>query len=241
MQPVMHNVMRNVLHNVMHNVMHNVLILESSTEDGSVAVAIDGRIASEIVFTARNPVTGDRTESLAPSISQALSEAALEIHELSAVVCSGGPGGFTSLRSAAAIAKGICHALEIPLYSISSLSVLAWSANAVEGSYVAAIAAGRNEWFAAPFVAAADGGIDVGAELIAGADELRNIVARGNARIVGSGFEVQAVPKASAVVAQLGLVAMAGAVDLDSWEPAYGRLAEAQVKWEAAHGRPLVG
>ena len=28
-------------------------------------------------------------------------------------------------------------------------------------------------------------------------------------------------------------------VDLASWEPAYGRLAEAQVKWEAAHGRPL--
>jgi tRNA threonylcarbamoyladenosine biosynthesis protein TsaB len=28
-------------------------------------------------------------------------------------------------------------------------------------------------------------------------------------------------------------------VALDTWEPAYGRLAEAQVKWEAAHGRPL--
>ena len=28
-------------------------------------------------------------------------------------------------------------------------------------------------------------------------------------------------------------------VDLASWEPAYGRLAEAQVKWEASHGRPL--
>ena len=28
-------------------------------------------------------------------------------------------------------------------------------------------------------------------------------------------------------------------VDIERWEPAYGRLAEAQVKWEAAHGRPL--
>lgn len=225
----------------MQKVMQNVLILESSTEEGSVAVAIDGRIASEIVFTARNAVTGDRTESLAPSISQALSDSALEIRQLSAVVCSAGPGGFTSLRSAAAIAKGMCHALEIPLFGVSSLTVLAWSANAVEGSYVAAIAAGRNEWFAAPFEVASDGGIEVGPALIAGADELRSMAARGDARIVGSGFEVQAIPKASAVVAQLGLVEMAGAVDLDSWEPAYGRLAEAQVKWEAAHGRPLVG
>ena len=31
----------------------------------------------------------------------------------------------------------------------------------------------------------------------------------------------------------------AGPVALDGWEPSYGRLAEAQVKWEAAHGRPL--
>jgi tRNA threonylcarbamoyladenosine biosynthesis protein TsaB len=30
-----------------------------------------------------------------------------------------------------------------------------------------------------------------------------------------------------------------GPVDIDTWEPQYGRLAEAQVKWEAAHGRPL--
>jgi tRNA threonylcarbamoyladenosine biosynthesis protein TsaB len=30
-----------------------------------------------------------------------------------------------------------------------------------------------------------------------------------------------------------------GPVDLASWEPDYGRLAEAQVRWERAHGRPL--
>ena len=29
------------------------------------------------------------------------------------------------------------------------------------------------------------------------------------------------------------------AADLAGWEPAYGRLAEAQVKWEATHGRSL--
>ena len=29
------------------------------------------------------------------------------------------------------------------------------------------------------------------------------------------------------------------AVELGAWEPAYGRVAEAQARWEAAHGRPL--
>jgi hypothetical protein len=35
------------------------------------------------------------------------------------------------------------------------------------------------------------------------------------------------------------LVERGGVADLASWEPSYGRLAEAQVKWEAEHGRPL--
>ena len=39
---------------------------------------------------------------------------------------------------------------------------------------------------------------------------------------------------------RIALIAGGGPVDLASWEPVYGRLAEAQVKWEAAHGRPLV-
>jgi hypothetical protein len=30
-----------------------------------------------------------------------------------------------------------------------------------------------------------------------------------------------------------------GSVDLDAWEPDYGRQAEAQARWEFMHGRPL--
>jgi tRNA threonylcarbamoyladenosine biosynthesis protein TsaB len=37
----------------------------------------------------------------------------------------------------------------------------------------------------------------------------------------------------------LDAVLAAGPVDLATWEPAYGRLAEAQVKWEREHGRAL--
>ena len=37
----------------------------------------------------------------------------------------------------------------------------------------------------------------------------------------------------------LPLAQALGPVDLAGWEPLYGRLAEAQVKWEASHGRPL--
>jgi hypothetical protein len=36
-------------------------------------------------------------------------------------------------------------------------------------------------------------------------------------------------------------LAAAPPVDLATWEPQYGRVAEAQAKWEREHGRPLTG
>jgi tRNA threonylcarbamoyladenosine biosynthesis protein TsaB len=53
------------------------------------------------------------------------------------------------------------------------------------------------------------------------------------------GDAITALPRAAAVTRLEPLIAATGPVDIDRWEPAYGRLAEAQVKWESAHGRPL--
>ena len=50
---------------------------------------------------------------------------------------------------------------------------------------------------------------------------------------------VQAFPHARDIAHLEQLLNASGAVDLARWEPSYGRLAEAQVKWEAAHGRAL--
>jgi tRNA threonylcarbamoyladenosine biosynthesis protein TsaB len=46
-------------------------------------------------------------------------------------------------------------------------------------------------------------------------------------------------PHARGVARMMATLLGRGPVDIDTWEPQYGRLAEAQVKWEAAHGRPL--
>jgi tRNA threonylcarbamoyladenosine biosynthesis protein TsaB len=56
---------------------------------------------------------------------------------------------------------------------------------------------------------------------------------------VGPGQEMEAHPHARGVAPILEAILKAGPVDLGAWEPDYGRLAEAQVRWEAAHGRPL--
>jgi tRNA threonylcarbamoyladenosine biosynthesis protein TsaB len=58
-------------------------------------------------------------------------------------------------------------------------------------------------------------------------------------RVVGPGQEIDAHPHARGVARILDQVMKSEPVDLAGWEPDYGRLAEAQVRWEAVHGRPL--
>ena len=223
----------------------NSLIIETSTETGSVAVARGGVVIAELSFASRDAATGARAESLAPTVEQCLQLASLTARNLSEVVCGAGPGGFTSLRSAAALAKGVCSALTIPLYGVSSLEMLAWSAVLPDGDYIALIPAARGELFAHAFRRTAGGTAMLRGPYITsdGVAPLRasesGISQQADGAVTTCMNFVSVSPLASSAAAHLIEVRARGAVDLDSWEPVYGRLAEAQVKWEAAHGRAL--
>jgi hypothetical protein len=66
------------------------------------------------------------------------------------------------------------------------------------------------------------------------------VAAEHGARPVGPGQAAHSIDPHARAAARLGaLIEATPPADLAGWEPAYGRLAEAQVKWEAAHGRPL--
>lgn len=218
------------------------LVLEAATDAGSVAVIGTSDVVATLDFGARDPVTGSRTEMLGRAVQQVLASAGLRARDLAGVVCDAGPGSFTSLRCAAAIAKGICAALDLPLYAVSSLELLAQSVHALApGAYVTVLDAGRGEWFAADVAADARGGIAVGSPRVVSGSALRAHATGLGARIIGRGEEIDAVPRAAAVAPVIDRLVMDGALPLDAWEPDYGRLAEAQVRWEAQHGRPLVG
>ena len=50
----------------------------------------------------------------------------------------------------------------------------------------------------------------------------------------------EGAPRATALIALADMEGGAGEVpDPSGWEPFYGRPAEAQARWEIAHGRPL--
>lgn len=223
-----------------------VLIIENATDAGSVVVArANGTGAAEslasIEFGARDAVTGARTEALGLAVREALVHAGVDAASLGAIVCDGGPGSFTSLRCAAAIAKGMCAPLGLPLHAVSSLELLARVAPITEaGVYLVAIDAGRREWFVSEVRVDDDGSRTVGAFEVCDDATLRARAGAMRAPLVGRELDIDAVPHARGALGILDRILATPAVALDSWEPEYGRLAEAQVKWEAAHGRPLV-
>jgi tRNA threonylcarbamoyladenosine biosynthesis protein TsaB len=93
------------------------LALETSGRLGSVAVGAAGRVRAET----RLEVPGNHAAELIPAIESALLEAGVRRAELAGIVVGSGPGSFTGVRIAAATAKGLAHALGLPLWAFSSL------------------------------------------------------------------------------------------------------------------------
>lgn len=216
--------------------MVTILALDASTYVGSVALVRDGAVVAGETAAMR----GEREERLMPAVAALLREHGVSVDEVDAVACGSGPGSFTSLRIAAAIAKGLCAARDIPLLVAPSTLLLVAAAEPALplGAYVAALDAMRGDYFCQDVDVVEGHRLVPGPSFRAGrADRDAHASARG-ARIAGPGELVDVAPHARGF-ARLLAGGLAKPVELTSWEPDYGRKAEAQVRWEAAHGRPL--
>ncbi|HEY3288163.1 MAG TPA: tRNA (adenosine(37)-N6)-threonylcarbamoyltransferase complex dimerization subunit type 1 TsaB [Gemmatimonadaceae bacterium] len=210
------------------------LAIDASTYVGTVAVLRDG-----VVIASREAMMrGEREERLMPAVLAVLGDAGASPRDLARVVCGAGPGSFTSLRIAAGIAKGIAHGANVPLYAVSSLALVVAGAEPVlpTGRYVVALDAMRGERYVQPVTMREDGQVTVErAPALATLEQLAEF----GLTVVGPLEREPRPPHARGVARLLAACLTDGPVDLEGWEPSYGRLAEAQVRWEAAHGRPL--
>ena len=215
------------------------LVLEASTYAGSAAVIDGPRVVAERAVAMR----GREHEALMPAVAAVLEEANVSPGAIERVVCGAGPGSFTSLRIAGAIAKGLALAAVCPLVPVSSLALVVASREPfAPGRYLAAIDALLGEHYVALFEVGASGDLRaLGPELRVPSAEVLARAAEHDAVAVGPGREGTAHvdPRAAAAVRLGALLDATPPADLAEWEPAYGRLAEAQVKWEAVHGRSL--
>lgn len=214
------------------------LAIEASTYTGSVAVIRDGAVLAERDTAMR----GVDEERLMPAAAETMRAAGVAPNAVDRVVCGAGPGSFTSLRIAGAIAKGLALSAGAALYPLSSLTMIVAGARPAlaPGRYAAVLDAMRGDVFAAVYTVT-EAAIDAVSPLtIVPRSDLAAYAAAHAARLVGPNEGHVTPPHARAAAVLGSLMQWPDAADLATWEPTYGRLAEAQVRWEAAHGRSLI-
>jgi tRNA threonylcarbamoyladenosine biosynthesis protein TsaB len=208
-----------------------LVAIDASAGPASVALFIDAQLRES-----RRIDRHGSAEMLAPTIDSMLRSATITASSITDIAVGAGPGSFTGLRVVAALGKGLARGSGANLHAVASLALMVDSIpDAAPGEYIAVLDALRGEWFAQSLTRTAD------AQWIAARSFTREpielIRARAHARgaqLVGPPIDIAQQPDARAALL-VGLTAVA----LNEWEPEYGRLAEAQVKWEAAHERAL--
>lgn len=224
----------------------HTIALEGSTYTGSVALLRGSEVIAERTLGG-NAGSGKgepgRGEALMPAIAECLKETGIKREEIARVVCGAGPGSFTSLRVAGSVAKGLAVGYGVDLFAVSSLLLTLSGARPAlpPGEYLSVLDAMRGEFYGARLTVGSDHvATQVEPTRLITADELLSLGGgKSGVRIIGPAQELDFHPHARGVAPVLEAIVDGGPVDLALWEPEYGRLAEAQVRWEAEHGRSL--
>lgn len=98
----------------------NLLAIDTSTEQASIGVYVDGQLWQET-----QPAQRLHAQVILPIIERLLKQADYTMSQFDGIVFGRGPGSFTGLRIAASIAKGLAYAHNLPLYPVSSLAAIA--------------------------------------------------------------------------------------------------------------------
>ncbi|MFT3896906.1 MAG: tRNA (adenosine(37)-N6)-threonylcarbamoyltransferase complex dimerization subunit type 1 TsaB [Thermomonas sp.] len=149
----------------------NLLAIETATEACSVALWLDGEVRERFGVAPRR-----HAELALPWAEQLLADAGVSKSQLDAIAVGRGPGAFTGVRLAVALAQGIALALDRPAVPVSTLAALAAPfllpargekvSKADEGQAIAAIDARMGEIYVAAFRRDGDSVIPTSDEIV---------------------------------------------------------------------------
>ena len=209
------------------------LALDAATYSATIAVFRGEQTVAE----AETAMRGADREALLPAIADALGAARVAVGEVGRIVCGAGPGSFTSLRIAGSIAKGLAYGLRLPIHSVSSLALVVGGASIQPGTYLACLDALRGQTYIAGYILEKRGLREVLPLRLARNEDVTALAESIGGTPIGPQQTLDASPHARGALRVAALTE--ATADVASWEPVYGREAEAQTKWEAIHGRPL--
>jgi tRNA threonylcarbamoyladenosine biosynthesis protein TsaB len=105
----------------------NILALDTSTEYCSVALWRDGVVHERAIRAGQG-----HSEMLTGMVDAVLAEGGLKLAMLDGIAYGQGPGSFTGLRIACAVAQGLAFPGDIPLAGIGTLHAMALSCGAAK-------------------------------------------------------------------------------------------------------------
>jgi tRNA threonylcarbamoyladenosine biosynthesis protein TsaB len=213
-----------------------ILAFDTSTGFGSVALGRAGELLAETTVR----VGPGHSAQLMPVIDGLLRSVGATPAELGGVVVGGGPGSFTGLRIAAATAKGLVHALGLPLWAYSGLLATAASCAESEQTVYALFDARRRDVFAAAY-RFAEGVHEVMAPAALTVDELIERVGAEPALFTGEAArlhraELEQIPGARVAPMHQTVPRAAALLWLHEQVPAMGRVGVA-AEWEPDYVR----
>jgi tRNA threonylcarbamoyladenosine biosynthesis protein TsaB len=137
-----------------------ILALDSADAIGSAALLRSGTPAEkdepeDAAFETLAPAKGQADRLIEP-VEALLDKAGCHYRDLDLIAVNRGPGSFTGIRSAVALARGLALAAGLPVLGVTSLEALAAGA-ASSGRLLAAQDGRRGQVFVQPFAQAVDG------------------------------------------------------------------------------------
>ena len=107
----------------------NILAIDTATDACTCALEWEGSVVSRHAVEPRR-----HTDLLLGMIDSAIAEAGVDLAALDVIAYGRGPGSFTGLRIACAVAQGLAFGANRPLIAVSTLQVLASGTHRVHGS-----------------------------------------------------------------------------------------------------------
>lgn len=147
-----------------------ILAFDTSTDALSVAVGVWSVGGGEPqVWQHSGPGGSKASATLVPAVLSLLQQAGLTLAELDAIAFGRGPGAFTGLRTACAVAQGLAFGANLPVLPIDTLHAMAEEAHHQHGvrQVVVALDARMNEVYTARFDFDLDAGQPPGFEVLA--------------------------------------------------------------------------
>jgi len=228
------------------------LAIDTATDLLAVAARRDRRTATRLAGGARR-----HARELAGLIDEALVELDAGWEDVGELLVADGPGSFTGLRVGVAFAKGASRARGVPVRTASTLLLSAWGGAGDRRPAVVAVVAPalRGEVYAALYRVESDRitclvepRVLTPGEALGGPPPERLVSRLPEAGLgewpwaAGATYVSETAGRSAEHLLDLREVRGGTRTidDVAGWEPEYGRPAEAQARWERAHGRPLV-